>query len=182
MLNSNQFKFIRTLPLAEVINIWAINENAENAPHWTKFWKNMGLSSWEEWRKPYIDAISFSKDEWKLYKILDPIMSIPEFRGGPYKGWHEKFYDGKILPKFKDMKVHPVAEQYYTQFPHKTTLIAWETDKGLVIIEGMHRCTGITYAWRNHLPIRSQVYIVTTECNFSDLPDFITNPPHQKNN
>lgn len=181
MLDKKRYKFIRDIPFEEVVSAWAVNEDAEHAPHWESFWKNLGYKSWTEWRKPFIDTMAVAGNRWGLYQILEPVREIPQFRGGAYAGWAKNFYGGKHLPKFSEMKQHPTAPQYLDNFPKVTTLIAWITEQGVVIIEGMHRCATFAFASKRGVDVDSQVYLVAAECSFDQVPDFITNPPKHPN-
>ena len=73
----------------EVVNIWHGNEI--NEEHWKSYYKSKGHKSWGQWRKKYLDAYASLNKEWYLVRVKDPIVSVPNFRGGNYKGWKDGF-------------------------------------------------------------------------------------------
>ncbi|MBU3923017.1 hypothetical protein KJ684_02165 [Patescibacteria group bacterium] len=168
-LDKKQFEFIKKLSWKDVFNIWYDNE--ANEPHWKEYYKKEGFNSWYDWRKKYIDPIKNLNKEWKLIKVINPLKSILDFRGGPYKGWKD-FYNNQNLPKFKNIKEHPRAKDYLKGLSKKTTIIAWNTEKGIVIIEGMHRCAGIAKAAKENKQINLDLYIAIANCFIKDIPDF----------
>lgn len=169
-LDHKQFEFIKLLTWEEVFKIWKDNEI--NEPHWEEHYKKEGFSSWLDWREKYIKPIKALNKEWRLVRVVNPLKSVPYFRGGPYKGWDKNFYKGRDLPKFIDMKEHWAAADFLKNLPSKTTIIAWNTEKGIVIIEGMHRCAAITKAAKEEKNIKLDLYMVVADCLFREIPDF----------
>ena len=163
------FKFIKPLAWKEVFEIWQNNEI--NEPHWQEYYKKQGFNSWLDWRKKYIEPIKVMNKNWKLVKVVNPLKSVPNFHGGPYKGWKD-YYEGKNLPKFSEMKEHPRACDYLKNLPAKTTIIAWNTETGIIIIEGMHRCAGITKAAKEGKDVKFDLYMAVADCPLSQVPDF----------
>ncbi len=83
-LNKEQFEFIRPLTWNEVFEIWRNNE--VNEPHWKEYWVSKGFKSWEEWRSKYLDAYAALNKGWYLIRVKELLTSVPNFRGGNYKG------------------------------------------------------------------------------------------------
>lgn len=169
-LDTNQFEFIKPLTWGEVAEIWRSNEINEG--HWRDYWQEKGLKSWQEWRKKYIDAYAALNKDWYLVRVKDPLASAPSFRGGNYKGWKENFYEGKKLPTFGEMKEHPAAEEFLKNLPKETTMIALNTDIGMVIAEGMHRCAAITKAAKKGKKIDLNLYVAIGDIKKEEIPDF----------
>lgn len=169
-LDEKQFEFIKPLSWKQVFKIWRDNEIDE--PHWKEYYKKEGFNSWLAWRKQFIEPIKLLNKKWKLIKVKNPLKSVPNFRGGPYKGWAKKFYQGRSLPKFTDIKEHWAAKDFLKNLPRKSTIIAWNTEKGIVIIEGMHRCAAITKAVKEKKNIKLDLYIALADCPFKNIPDF----------
>ena len=169
-LNTEQFEFIKPLTWNDVAEIWRGNEI--NEEHWKKYWEEKGHKSWEEWRKKYIDAYAALNKEWYLLRVKDPVMSVPNFRGGNYKGWVKNIYEGKELPRFSEMKEHPAAAEFLQNLPKETTIIALNTNIGVVVAEGMHRCAAITKAAKESKKIDLNLYIAMADIKKEKIPDF----------
>jgi len=169
-LDKKQFELIKPLKWSEVFKIWQGNEI--NQRHWKTYYKEKGFKSWFDWRKKHIKAIEALNKKWKLVKVINPLKSVPKFHGGPYKSWTENFYKGHNLPTFNKIKEHWAAADYLKNLPAKTTIIVWNTEIGIVIIEGMHRCAAITKAAKEKQDIKLDLYMVVADCPLSDIPDF----------
>lgn len=183
-LDKEQFEFIKPLIWDEVAEIWRNNEI--NEEHWKTYYGSKGHKSWQEWRKKYIDAYAALNKGWYLVKVKDPLASVPNFRGGNYKGWKDNFYEGKELPTFVEMKEHPAAGEFLKNFPKETTIIALNTDIGIIIAEGMHRCAAITKATKEGkmygrnavgygLTLKkfdTDLYIAMADIKKEEIPDF----------
>ena len=180
-LNKEQLEFIKPLTWDDVAEIWRGNEI--NEEHWKKYYESKGHKTWGQWRKKYMDAYAALGKEWYLVKVKDPLLSVPNFRGGNYKGWKDNFYEGKELPRLSEIKEHPAAGEFLKNLPNKTTIIALNTDIGIVIAEGMHRCAAITKAakeWprRGGVPLRRDkkielnLYIAMADVKKEEIPDF----------
>lgn len=170
----NNLEFIKKLTWDEVFSIWRDNE-AERE-NWIRIYKQKGFGSWDEWRKTYIKPIPEVKSKkWRLYQVLSPEKVLPEFRGGPFKGWIDRFYKGEELPKFTKIAEHLEVQNHKgisrmkDNFPQKTSLIGFKTEKGIVILEGMHRCAAVALAAREGENISGDVFIALTEFE-KDLP------------
>ncbi len=170
---------VKPLTFDDVQAIW--RENEIDQEHWKKFWRERGFNSWEEWRQPRINAVRATNKEWQLYLVVDPLKAVPEFHGGPYKGWRDQFYEGATMPAFKDIREHWAAAEFLANFPNDTTLIGWLTrcdspPGEVVIVEGMHRCAAVTKASREGRPFGSMVYLAGAEIPFFEIPDFTADP------
>lgn len=168
--DKEQFEFIKPLAWDDVIEIWRSNEI--NETHWKPYYESKGHKSWEEWRKKYMDAYAALNKNWYLVRVKDPLASVPNFRGGNYKGWKTNVYEGKEMPKFSEMKEHPAAGEYLQNLPKETTIIALNTDIGIIIAEGMHRCAAITKAAKEGKKIDLNLYIAMADVNKEETPDF----------
>jgi len=169
-LDKKQFKFIKPLAWDDVAEIWRSNE--VNEGHWKKYYESKGHKTWEKWRKKYLDAYAALSKEWYLVKVKDPVSAVSNFRGGNYKGWKENFYVGRELPTFSEMKEHPAAEEFLKNLPKETTIIALNTETGVVVAEGMHRCAAITKAAKEGKKIKLNLYIAMADVKKEEIPDF----------
>src|SRR5690349_9801703 len=95
-LDPDQFTLMRPLPWSEVWEIWRTNE--ANRAAWTQHFTSRGFKSWEEWRQNYINDFHCAERQWQLYRIVNPLQSIPNFHGGPFRTWIERYYDGQPQP------------------------------------------------------------------------------------
>jgi len=169
-LDKKQFEFIKSLTWDEVVGIWRNNEI--NEEHWKKYWESKSFKSWEEWRKKYLDGYAVLNRDWYLVKVRDPISSVPKFRGGNYKVWKDNFYEDLEMPTFDKMKENPAASEFLNNLPKETTIIALNTDIGIVVAEGMHRCTAITKAAKEGRQLDIDLYIAMTDVSREEIPDF----------
>ncbi len=169
-LDKKQFKIIKPLTWEKVFEIW---KNSEiNEEHWAEYYKKEGFKSWEDWRNKYIGPVKALNKEWRLFKVIDPLKSVPNFRGGPYRGWSKNFYEGRDLPTFAEIKENPAVAKYLENLHGEITIIAWNTDIGVVIIEGMHRCAAIAKAAKEGRDLNLDLYIAMADCPRSEIPDF----------
>lgn len=169
-LDNKQFELIKPLTWEEVVEIWKNNE--ANEAHWEAHYKKEGFNSWLDWRKKYIEPIAALKKNWKLVRVIDPLKSVPAFHGGPYSGWDKDFYEGRDLPTFAEMKEHWAAADYLKKLPEETTVIAWNTEIGIVVIEGMHRCAAVAKAAKEGKNLNLKLYLAIADCPRSEIPDF----------
>src|SRR3989338_4331145 len=169
-LDLSQFELVKPLTWEEVFEIWQSNEI--NDVHWEKYWKEKRFNSWYEWRKKYIEPIAALDKQWKLVKVVEPLKSVPNFHGGPYTGWDKNFYEGRDLPTFAEMKENPTAAGYLKNLPPETTILAWNTEIGVIVIEGMHRCAAITKASKDGVDLKFELYVAIADCSRSEIPDF----------
>ena len=169
-LDKEQFEFVKPLSWEEVLGIWRNNEAGE--VHWKEYYESKGFKSWEDWRQKYVDAYAALNKNWYLVKVKDPILSVPNFRGGNYKGWKENIYEGRELPAFGEMKEHPAAAGFLENLPKETTIIALNTEIGIVIAEGMHRCAAITKAAKDGIQLDMDLYVAMADIKKEEIPDF----------
>lgn len=174
-LNPKEFKLMRPLTWADVFEIWRRNE-AQN-PNWVKHYKGEGFSSWEEWRtKKVAVPLRCAEKDWHLYRIIDPLKTVPAFHGGPFKSWEEKYYRGETLPTFArlvenpEVQSHGYVKQLLADFPKETTVTGLVTEGGIVIIEGMHRCCAIALAAQRRQILETTVSIALAEVSSGDFP------------
>lgn len=177
MKSNDELQFVKPLTWDEVFDIWRGNE--ENEEHWKIYYKAKNFNSWGEWRKKYIEPIRAMNKEWGLYRILDPMKTVPAFHSGRYKGWLP-FYGGQKFPTFYEIMRHPDIDkhkgipEFMNNFAKKTTIIAWLAKQGVVIIEGMHRCAAIALAAKQGKKIETEMHVALAECMEKDIPDFTT--------
>ncbi len=159
----NDLEFEKDLAWADVFEIW--RENEEDRENWKRLWKEKGFDSWEEWRMRYAEPFKLPEREWKLYRVKNVLKLVPTFRGGPFRAWVERFYDGREAPAFSELIRHPELKTHggvidiMNNFPEKTTISAVETADGIVIVEGMHRCAAIALSEANGKQINTTLKI-----------------------
>lgn len=159
-----------------VFKIWKQNE--EKNPDWIKHYQQKGFKSWVAWRKIYIEPLNLDKLSWQIKIITDPLLTIPNFYGGPFKAWWGKFYSLKNkssltfeeLAKLKEVKNNNRFTKLIKKFPKKTTLIALKVNKKIIIIEGMHRCTAIALIKQKNLPLKTNINLAFAEYPNIKLP------------
>ena len=173
------FKFVRYMTPIGVFEAWRKDE--EHLEHWKTFYESKGYSSWEEWRTEHANRFKLHNLSWSLNR-LERFDSILDLRGGPFRGWKNLYYEGRIMPVFRDIAANPkIAEHSYIRgisenFPKETTITALETaNDGVFVIEGMHRCAAAALALREGREIESDITIALAKYPFSDLLNQFSN-------
>jgi len=157
-LKDQTLNYVMPVLWDDVFGFWRFNE--EKLPHWIQYWHSKGFESWEQWRQEKVDHFGFVSLYWYYYKIVMPYISIPAFRGGPFKGWQEKFYKGLNFPTFEELaNDHSGIQQdegiskYLIDFPAQTTLTGIVLDGHVIIMEGMHRCAALSLVARKGITL-----------------------------
>ena len=148
---------IRPLTWKEVFDLWQQGEAHQQA--WIEHYKRHGFGSWAEWRSSHIEPLGLANLNWNLHQILNPAATVPQFLGGPFKGWIDKYYpNGQAitfgqLAKNLEFRNHDRVLAIMNGFPAETTITAVRTAAGIVVVEGMHRCLALSLmAQRNAAP------------------------------
>lgn len=176
-INKEEFKFIQDLSWEDVFDMWRKGE--ENLEHWIEFYKAKNFNSWEEWRIGTVKSLKLDTRNWGVYEIIDPAKSAPTFFGGPYKTWREKYYGNKNFVTFAELvehpeiQHHPVINEMEGNFPERTDFIGLLTERGVVIIEGMHRCSAIALAAKEGKIIETDATIALAEFSVKELVKII---------
>ena len=169
--------YIKNLSWKDVFDMW--RESEENLPHWIDVYKAKNFDSWEAWRSGAVKSLKLDERQWKLYKIIDPLASVPYFYGGPFKTWREKYYDGKEFVTFAELVGHPeiknnsVINEIKDNFPKQTEFMGLQTEEGIVIIDGMHRCSAIALATRENRDIETSATIALARFSVKELVKII---------
>ena len=161
------FKFEKHLEPEEVFEIWRQNE--EHLEHWKEIYEKQGFESWEKWRLNHFANFEGAALAW--YQVAVEPHKILHFRGGPFRGWKDQYYEGAIMPRFISIGGNPkIAEQPYIRylsenFPEETTITGLLTDNGTMVyvIEGMHRCAAIALANQEGREIKSNIHLVLAD-------------------
>lgn len=173
----NNLKLIRPLTPQEVFETWRNIE--ELLEHWKDVWQAKGFKSWEEWRQTTHAPLFEKQLSWNLYKINEPLKSIPEWRGGMFHAWNKWFYNSfqEQPPRLKDLLSHPgISNHWYIReiannFPASTTLTALNMpNNDIVVVEGMHRACAITMLAFDKKLLNTDVFLL-----IANWPD--TKPP-----
>lgn len=177
-------KQIKPLSWEEVLNIW--RENEEDLEHWKIFWQERGFNSWEEWRSGTVKSLKLNERSWDLYRIKKPVKRVPRFYGGPFKNWREKYYHGEDFAQFSqiikntEIKNHPVINEMKNNFPRNANLIGLKTEKGIVIIEGMHRSCAVTMAADEGKNLKTSAHIALAKYPLKELVEVINRSKDKK--
>lgn len=146
-LNDPYLKHVMSMSWASVFDWWRMNE--ERLPHWIAYWSAEGYDSWEQWRLEKVRHFELKDLTWHYYNVTMPYISVPAFRGGPFKGW-ERFYKGLHFPTFEELARDPngIREyggvgKYLVEFPARTVLTGIVIRGDVIIMEGMHRCAAL---------------------------------------
>lgn len=139
---------MRALTFEEAFGFWREHEGSN--PHWHDVARERGFDTWEEWRRAYVPAFRMDERAWALYRVVDPLGTVPNWRGGPFQGWIERTYgDAGPSPTFDAIarRLAPLPgghiEKLQASYPRLTTVLGVVADDGVIIAEGMHRCCAI---------------------------------------
>ena len=160
-------KYIKQISWEEAFLLWAKEES--NLPHWVEHYKVRGFNSWEEWRKSSVKDLAPENLKWDLYEIVDPLKTVPNFYGGPFRAWVKRYYGDKKMPTFKELAQNhelqkdPNTNEIIKKFPKESTLIGLIKDDKIIIVEGMHRCSALAVAQEKGITIDAKLFIILAE-------------------
>lgn len=174
-MNNPGLSFVRDLTWEEAFDFWRMSEGEDSK--WAKLARERGFSSWEEWRRTFAAKGRLDERQWKLYRIPNPLATVPNFRGGPFRAWVDNIYGdlgltptfAAIVPKLDDLKGGG-ARAILNSFPRQTTVIGVEYQGDVVIVEGMHRCSAIAIAAAERRPVETEFYLALGSELPGDLP------------
>ncbi len=158
---------IRSITWEEIWEQWRKDEEGL----WEDHYAEEGFSDWESWRGKQKIAAFLRKNKWNLFKIPDPLQTVPEFFVGPYKGWR-KFYTDMRHSRFKDIVEHPTyigsdsqdkAKAILDTFPNKTQLMGTRSGGEVVILEGTHRCCALAEAAKQGAVLKTSVTVALAD-------------------
>lgn len=170
----DQLKFIRSVEWPELFNYWRHGE--ENDPDWIESYTSHGFASWEEWRQKYVEVVGLDKRQWGIYTVLDPLQTVPTFRGGPFRSWMKKHYLGADRPTFAELATRPSLQEQFRinrlikAFPTETMLMGLRQTNEITIIDGMHRATAIALAAARGQAIVTNLTVALADANGEQLP------------
>lgn len=150
---------IGPLTWEETFAFWRKSEGSSQ--EWLAVAKERGYGSWESWRLAYAPHFRLTERSWTLCRVTDPLRTVPErFHGAPFQGWIERTYgNAGLMPTFDiigaSLRAHGngrVAAILDT-FPTETTVLGLLADNGIVVFEGMHRCSALAMAAATGTPI-----------------------------
>ena len=170
----NHLRFIKNLAWNDVFNFW--REGEAYIPRWIQHYKAGGYKSWDEWRKHTLSDLSYKDLHWELFEVENPMQTVPNFFGGPFRAWKARYYGRNStvtfadLAKNEELKNSQIIREMVSNFPDKTYLIGLEANKEIVIIEGMHRCCALAIAKQNKKPIKTKVFLASAKLS-GELPE-----------
>lgn len=163
-LNPAEFEALGQFDWDDVMLAWADRE--EHQSHWNEFIERHGatggFNDWWSWRQRYVDVWALNAREWQLMSVTNPATIIPTFRGGPFKSWSQKYYDGNPCPTFAQLSQHEGVQHHARiaeimaglMFRKKPVhLIGLHNDGKIIIVEGTHSCLAITKARSLRIPL-----------------------------
>ena len=180
---------LHPLPWDEVFSIW--RETEANLPRWIEHYQKRGFNSWDEWRRDDVKGLEPEKFSWALYRVEQPALAIPSFRGGAFRSWIKNTYPscpsfrlhadespyraGELPPFSEIVTVETVQKSDLVNAimenpPQATTLIGLSTDDGIVILEGMHRCCAFTLMSTPSKLIPTEIQIALADFSGRAIP------------
>jgi hypothetical protein len=156
-------KPVKPLTWADVFSLWRDAES--KLPHWIEHYTKSGFDSWDDWRTNTLKDLRCRDLEWTLFEITDPLRVVPSLLGGSFRPWITRYYEGAKHKTFRELAKHPAVQgnaiirEMVKNFPKETYLVGLRTARGIIIIEGMHRCCALALAAENGKTIESSVFI-----------------------
>lgn len=161
---SNDFLLpVRAMTWADVFSLWRDAES--NLPRWVEHYRKSGFASWDDWRTHTIKDLNYRGLEWTLFEVIDPLKHVPDFVGGPFRPWIAKYYEGAKSKTFRELVKHPavreneIVREMVEHFPEETYILGLQTDRGIVVLEGMHRCCALALAAEAGQTIDSRLFL-----------------------
>lgn len=158
----------------EVITIWEAGE--AGLPRWITHYQKRGFDNWRDWRTHTTNELQPQNLHWYLYKVSNPMKTVPLFKGGPFRAWIKNYYGSLKSPTFAEIVKHSdvgkssTIQEMIANFPANTTIIGLKTTDGIVIIEGMHRCTALALAELQRKPIQTTLSLILADYGEKEVP------------
>lgn len=172
--DQRQLSFIRPITWQEIFHSWQNDEAHQQ--RWIAHYKSRGFNTWNEWRNRHVAPLKLDERDWFLYRINNPLKTIPHFFGGPFKAWKKEHYGKHDALSFADLATspkiitNPVINKLVDNFPSPTMLIGlWQKNR-IVIGEGMHRCCAVALAAQRGLLIKPEVNIALADFSKDEIP------------
>ncbi len=172
---SRDLKLLKPLTWQQVFEIMRQNEDYPGSP-WIPLWQKRGFASWQEWRMTYVDSFELKGLEWQLYEIIEPMNTVPQFCGGSFTSWVERFYQGEANPSFAKLAKHPEIQahqgiiKFMNNFSENTIISGVILGDKIIIVEGMHRCTALALASLQGHKIQTKMQICLAQHYLDKLP------------
>lgn len=167
-------KFIKPLTREEVLSSWEKNEAM--LERWIAHYKKRGFNSWKDWRINTVKDLNLGEKKWKLYEIIDPAISLPNFFGGPFRAWIKNIYQGRTMLPFSEIVKSPQVQKNIGEskiienFPVNNFFVGLKIVNGIVIIEGMHRCCAIALAAERKRSLSIKATIALADFPDNEIP------------
>jgi hypothetical protein len=178
-LNDMPLEYQHPVEWEEVFGNWRNDEAVQ--PSWQACAKKKGWPDWDSWRMNMANQLELDKREWHLFKVVQPLVTIPGMLVGPFKSWQDKLPTEKrnktTFEEYLDLESARLAQnekilEIIHRFPSKTQLIglADVNNRKAICLEGTHRSIAVT-ACRKHgfaLPSQVDVRIALAKLEDSD--------------
>lgn len=177
-MDQKNFKYLCDITWDEVFENWRKREGTRE--EWQRCAREVkGWPDWESWRKFSSELFGAKNRNWKLYEILFPNKTIPNFAIGPWNGWQKHFvkknkhiFADLVRDHYEWVNSNEKIKQILTNFPDSTEMIGIAIEKSdkIVLFEGSHRAAAVALANQNSQPIKfkSNPLIAVTEIDFSE--------------
>lgn len=165
---------VKPLSWADVFSLWRDGES--HLPRWIEHYRESGFGSWDDWRSNTLKDLHQQGLDWRLCELMDPVLHVPDFIGGPFRPWIARYYEGAESRTFREivtspaLRANPIVHEMMANFPRETYLVGLLTRAGIVVIEGMHRCCALALAAETNTTIDSKVSIALAPYS-SEIPE-----------
>ncbi|BBM83209.1 hypothetical protein [Candidatus Uabimicrobium amorphum] len=168
MLFSKQLSFIKNISWDEIIHTWKQDE--VDQAFWQKIYKE--YPSWEAWREACLKKFALPKDDWKVYRIHDPVLFASMAYCGPFHTWFKHYSNGEfptekererstfgyIVPN-SSLKENPKINSIMHDFPQSSQVLGVSDGHKFMLYEGHHRMSALTLAKEQGIEIATELSI-----------------------
>lgn len=167
MIDGKIFQLHETLSWTEVFAKWEQDESLN--PGWKTLYTQRGFPNWASWRGRYAETIKLPELTWGRYLLRDPLVNVPKFRCAPFLSWVQNAHNGKVMPTFAEIaqttfvKEHEAITKLVQTFYQETTLIAVQSNLGVVTVEGTHRCCALARAVSERPNLQTKVWVLLAQ-------------------
>lgn len=153
---------------SEVMGRWQ-NDEIHRAEMST-VWKERGYRTWEEWRLHRSHLLGLPDREWVHVHVDEPSEAVPQWWGGPFQTWIDKYYaDHALSEQFSTLVQHPeVASKkrirdVMKDYPAVAQLVGLIWHNRVLVFEGMHRSCALALSVAEGHPIATDLSIALTD-------------------
>lgn len=173
----------------QVLRVWRSREEEVWRPHY----EGRGWRTWLAWRMHYMGPFAPQTRKWSLYRVVDPVVTIPNFHVGAFRGWKRYYPEGSEVATFAELarnskllENRAVSKLLMDGFPPERQIICFRSADKLVVRDGTHHCAAIALAARLGQTVVAPTIVTLTDFDPSQNELFLRSydqrfaPPPQR--